>query len=89
MPKASPAKLAYMAEYQKKPENVEKRVERNKARREALRDGTVHKGDGKEIDHKQLLDQGGSNNPANRRVVSAAQNRAWRKEHPKAYGGNK
>jgi hypothetical protein len=89
MPSSSKAKLAYMAEYQKKPENVDKRVERNKARREALRAGTVHKGDGKEIDHKKLLDQGGSNSPGNRRVVSAAENRAWREKHPAAYGGKK
>ena len=89
MPKSSPAKLAYMAEYQKSPANVEKRVERNKARRQALSAGTVHKGDGKEIDHKKMLDQGGSNNPANRRVVSAAENRAWREKHPAAYGGKK
>ena len=37
MPKSSKAKLAYMAEYQKKPENVDKRVERNNARRAAIR----------------------------------------------------
>lgn len=86
MPKTSAKKLAYMAEYQKRPENVDKRVERNKARREALRDGVVHKGDGKEIDHKRMLDEGGSNAPSNRRVVSASTNRGWRKKNPGAYG---
>ena len=60
MTKSSKAKLAYMAQYQKSPENVEKRVERNKARRQALAAGIVHKGDGKEIDHKRPLDEGGS-----------------------------
>lgn len=89
MPKSSAAKLKYMAEYQKKPENVDKRVERNKARREALREGVVQKGDGKEIDHKQMLDRGGSNEKSNRRVVSAPENRAWRERDPKAYGKNK
>lgn len=86
MPKTSAKKLAYMAEYQKRPENVDKRVERNKARREALRDGVVRKGDDKEIDHKRMLDEGGSNAPSNRRVVDASTNRGWRKKNPRAYG---
>ena len=86
MTKSSKAKLEYMAEYQKRPENVDKRVARNKARREALREGAVKKGDGKEIDHKKMLDEGGSNDKSNRRVVSASENRAWRKRNPGAYG---
>lgn len=86
MPKTSAKKLAYMAQYQKTPENVHKRVERNAARRQALRDGTVHKGDGKEIDHKRMLDAGGSNAPSNRRVVDASTNRGWRKKNPGVYG---
>lgn len=86
MPKTSAKKLAYMAEYQKRPENVDKRVERNKARREALREGAVHKGDDKEIDHKRMLDEGGSNARSNRRVVDASTNRGWRKKNPRAYG---
>lgn len=86
MPKTSAKKLAYMAEYQSRPENVDKRVQRNKARREALRDGTVRKGDGKEIDHKRMLDEGGNNSPSNRRVVDASTNRGWRKRNPGVYG---
>lgn len=77
--KTSKKKLEYMAEYQKKPENVEKRVQRNAARRDALKDGRVHKGDGKEIDHKVPLRSGGSNAKSNQRVVDASTNRAWRK----------
>lgn len=86
MTKSSKAKLEYMAEYQKRPENVDKRVARNKARREALREGAVKKGDGKEIDHKRMLDEGGSNAKSNRRVVDASENRGWRKKNPGAYG---
>ena len=86
MPKTSAKKLAYMAQYQKTPENVHKRVERNQARREALREGTVHKGDGKEIDHKRMLDAGGTNARSNRRVVDASTNRGWRKKNPGVYG---
>jgi hypothetical protein len=84
--KSSKAKLKYQSEYQKRPEEVAKRVARNKARREAIREGLVKKGDGKDIDHKQMLDQGGSNERSNRRVVSASENRGWRKRNPGAYG---
>ena len=86
MPKSSPAKLAYQAEYQKRPEEVKKRVERNKARRHALAAGTAHKGDNTDVDHKKMLDQGGSNAQSNQRVVDRGDNRAWRKKHPGAYG---
>lgn len=86
MPKTSAKKLAYMAEYQSRPENVDKRVQRNQARREALREGSVHKGDDKEIDHKRMLDAGGTNARSNRRVVSASANRGWRKKNPGVYG---
>lgn len=86
MTKSSKAKLAYQAAYQKRPEEVAKRVARNKARREAIREGLVHKGDGKDIDHKKMLDQGGSNDRSNRRVVSEHENRGWRKKNPNAYG---
>ena len=89
MTKSSKAKLAYQAEYQKRPENVDKRVERNRARREAIREGVVQKGDGKEIDHKRPLDKGGSGADSNKRVVSASENRGWRKDHPDMYGKKK
>lgn len=89
MTASSKAKLAYMASYQKQPEQVDKRVARNKARREAIREGAVKKGDGKEIDHRRMLDAGGSNDKSNRRVVDAATNRGWRKNNPGVYGKNK
>lgn len=77
--KTSKQKREYMAEYQKQPSEVKKRVERNAARREAIKEGRVHKGDGKEIDHKVPLRSGGSNAKSNQRVVDASTNRAWRK----------
>jgi hypothetical protein len=89
MPKSSPRKLAYMAEYQKTPENVEKRVDRNRARRHAIAEGKAKVGDGKEVDHKKMLDKGGSDKDSNTRVVSAAENRGWRKKNPEAYGKKK
>lgn len=89
MPKSSKAKLEYMASYQKSPENVEKRVDRNRARRHAIADGKAHVGDGKEVDHKVPLDKGGSGKDSNTRVISASENRGWRKDHPDMYGKKK
>ena len=87
--KSSEQKLKYMAEYQKKPENVEKRVDRNRVRRQALAAGVVKKGDGTEIDHKVPLDKGGSDAKSNTRVTTAAENRAWRAKQPEMYGKKK
>jgi hypothetical protein len=78
MAKSSPQKLAYMAKYQKSPENVEKRVDRNRARRHAIAAGDAQVGDGKDIDHKVPLRKGGSDSKSNTRVVDASKNRAWR-----------
>lgn len=50
-PEAKAKKKAYDSKYQKSPEQVKKRVERNRNRREALKDGRVRKGDGKDISH--------------------------------------
>lgn len=86
MPKSSAKKLAYQAEYQKQPEQEKKRVERNRARRHAIAEGKVSVGDSKDIDHKKMLDQGGSGSDSNTRVRSRAENRGWRKDHPEAYG---
>lgn len=38
-------------EYHAKPEQKKRRADRNRARRKAQREGRVHKGDGKELDH--------------------------------------
>jgi hypothetical protein len=48
------------AEYEASPEQVAHRVERNRMRRKLLREGKVHKGDGKDISHKKAADKGGS-----------------------------
>lgn len=84
--KSSKAKLAYQKAYNAQPENVNKRELNNAARREAMAKGLVHKGDGKDVDHKRMLDQGGGNTPNNLRVQDASKNRAWRKTHGGVYG---
>jgi len=70
-------------EWQKRPENVKDRVARNKARAMMEKEGRVHKGDGKEVDHKKFLGgKNGSddNSKSNLRVVSRETNR---KKQPK------
>ena len=79
MPRSTKQKLAYMAEYQKKSENVEKRVDRNRARRHAIAEGRARVGDGKDVDHKTPLGRGGSDHDSNTRVIDRGRNRGWRK----------
>ena len=65
--------------YHAKPEQVKKRAMRNQARRDLMEEGRVHKGDGKDVDHKRPLRSGGSNAKSNLRVESVHKNRGWRK----------
>lgn len=62
--------------YHSKPEQRKNNDKRKKARREAEKDGRVKKGDGKDVDHKKKLSEGGSNKKSNTRVRSASANRA-------------
>jgi hypothetical protein len=55
------------------------RVKRNKARREAIRDGRASVGDGKDVHHKKPLSKGGSNKKANTKVVSRSSNRSFKR----------
>ena len=79
MPKSSPAKLAYQAAYNARPEEVEKRVKNNAARREAIADGKAKVGDGKDVAHKKSLENGGTNAKGNTVVQDRATNRGWRR----------
>jgi|VirMetMinimDraft_7_1064189.scaffolds.fasta_scaffold21591_2 hypothetical protein len=79
MPKTSKVKLAYQAERQKSPQEVDNRVARNKARRHAIAAGKAKVGDGKEMGHKVALSNGGAATDANTKVQSAKKNRGWRK----------
>jgi hypothetical protein len=65
-------KKAYSATEREK----NKRVARNRARRQAIAHGKVRVGDGKEIDHIQPLSKGGGTGASNLRVVVRAENRA-------------
>ena len=74
---AAPRNYAREAKYESTPEQIHNRVKRNAARREAIRDGLVKKGDGKDIDHKQALSKGGTNAKSNLRVTTASENRSF------------
>ena len=79
MPKSSKQELKTKAAYNKRPDVQAKRVANNKARREALREGRVHKGDGKDVAHRRALQNGGTNTASNLEIQSRKKNRGWRK----------
>jgi hypothetical protein len=56
-----------------------RRAERNAARNKLLKEGKVHKGDGKDVDHKTPLSKGGSAAASNLRVVTAHANRSYKR----------
>ena len=65
------------ARYQGTPEQKKKRAERNAARATMIKAGKAHKGDGKEVDHKRTLKNGGTNAKSNLRVISQKKNRGF------------
>ena len=72
----------YRAEYDKyqgTEQQKKNRAQRNKARRAAMRDGKVHKGDGKDVAHVKAFDKGGSNGNGVR-VESRSKNRSFRRD---------
>lgn len=86
MNKGGAKKAAYDKAYNARPEQVNNREKRNAARAALMREGKVKKGDGKDVDHKQMLDGKGTNAKSNLRVVDQTTNRGWRKTHGDNYG---
>lgn len=60
--------------YENRPEQVKRRVARNRARAKAVKEGRAHKGDGKEVDHTGYHRTGSLDNVATH-VVSRSANR--------------
>jgi hypothetical protein len=56
-----------------------KRAQRNKARRMLEAKGVVHKGDGKDVDHKKPLSKGGTTVMSNLKAKPAAANRSFKR----------
>jgi hypothetical protein len=63
--------------YNATPEMVAKRTKNNQARAMMEKEGRVRKGDGKDVDHKKGLRDGGTNKRSNLRVTTASRNRGW------------
>lgn len=74
--KPRPYKKEY-EQYDGTPAVKKKRAQRNKARRIMEEAGLVHKGDGKDVDHKQPLSKGGTTKRGNLRVKTASDNRSF------------
>jgi len=68
------------ANYDGTPAVKKKRAQRNKARRMLEREGVVHKGDGKDVDHITPLGKGGSTVRSNLRAKPAAANRSFKRK---------
>lgn len=61
-------------EYQGTPMQKKRRAKRNAARRRMIREGRAHKGDGKDVDHKDSNPM--NNSRSNLRMLSKSRNRA-------------
>ena len=74
--KSASADSVRQRRYNSSPEQKKKRAMRNAARRKLLKSGRVKKGDGKDVDHKRKVKDGGGNGSGNLRVRSRSSNRA-------------
>lgn len=72
---ATAARQRAQAKYNSKPEQVKNRTNRNAARREMIAAGKVHKGDGKDVAHKD--NNTNNNSKSNLAVQSKAKNRSF------------
>lgn len=61
--------------YHASEEQKKNRAARNKARRQAVRDGKAKKGDGKDVHHTTAISKGGANGRT--KVVKASENRSF------------
>lgn len=65
--------------YDGTPKVKAKRAQRNKARRMLEREGLVHKGDGKDVDHIRPLSKGGATVRSNLKVKNSSANRSFKR----------
>ena len=63
--------------YNSQPHIIERRDTQNAARAKLAKEGLVHKGDDKDVDHKHPLRHGGSNERSNLRAIPRSRNRGW------------
>jgi hypothetical protein len=77
MPYKNLADRASYPAYDQKPAVKKKRAARNQARAIMEKEGLVHKGDGKDVDHKKALSKGGTTVRNNLQVKTATANRSY------------
>jgi hypothetical protein len=65
--------------YHAKPEQIKNRAQRNKARGMLEKEGIVHKGDGKDVDHKRPLSKGGTTTRSNIVAKPKSANRSFKR----------
>ena len=65
--------------YHAKPEQIKNRAQRNKARGILESEGVVHKGDGKDVDHKRPLSKGGTTTRSNIVAKPKSANRSFKR----------
>lgn len=70
--------------YNSSPLQKQRRAQRNAARRKMEKEGKVRKGDGKDVDHKNMQTKNNSN--SNLQVISVNANRKKNKHHLKDHG---
>ena len=75
--KPRPYKKEY-EQYQGSEEQKKNRALRNKARRQAIREGKAKKGDGTDVHHVKALSKGGTNSDG-LKVVPASTNRSFKR----------
>jgi len=79
--KNTPARQAAQARYNSKPEQKKRRAQRNAARAKMIAAGVAHKGDGKDVDHRNRNLGGNLNNArSNLRMRSKSANRSLKKK---------
>lgn len=79
--KPRPYKKEY-EQYQGTEEQKKNRAQRNKARRQAIRDGKAKKGDGTDVHHTKAMSKGGTNKDG-LKVVPASTNRSFDRDSNK------
>lgn len=76
--KNTPARQKAQAKYNSKPEQVQRRTERNQARAKMMAAGKVSKGDGLDVHHRNRNTS--DNSSRNLAVTTQAKNRSIRKK---------
>lgn len=71
----TPARQRAQAKYNSKPEQIKRRSNRNKARREMIKSGKARKGDGKDVMHKD--GNPNNNDKSNLKMGSKSKNRSY------------